>query len=325
MKSARIIIAFIALSFSLTLYASAFDFSVVKMDSVGKEVVNGKIFVLHKVNPGQTLFAVTRQYNISIHELRASNPGMPDQVKAGQIIKVPYKKSTAVATTQQPAPAEKPIVSTPAQPQTQPAPVQDTVVPKPTATPAVTQVKHIVAEGETLYRVAVKYGVLMADVRKWNNLSSDNVVVGQELIVSENASEVKITTPEPKKVVSVPTTTEAEKKHVAVAEKVVKPEENVPVKPVSGKQMSESGLAEIIDTGESSNKYLALHRTAPIGTLIQVTNEFNSESIWVKVIGRIPDTSVNEEILIKLSSRAFEKVSPNTRRFRAQINYIAAK
>jgi LysM repeat protein len=317
MKSVRFIYAIFALSFSSILTAYAYHTPEIKMDSVGKEVVNGQVFILHKVNPGQTLFAVTRQYNITIHDLRASNPGMADQVKVGQIIKVPYKK--AVVST--PAPAEKPTSPPVAQ---APAAVVDTA-PKPSQASSGASTKHIVAEGETLYRVAVKYGVLMADVRKWNNLSSDNVVIGQELIVSEGASEIKAAAPEPKKVVSVPTTTEAEKKPVAVAEKVVKPEENVPVKPVSGKQMSESGLAEIIDTGESSNKFLALHRSAPIGTLVQVTNEFNSESIWVKVIGRIPDTSVNEEILIKLSSRAFEKVSPNTRRFRAQINYIASK
>lgn len=319
MKSARFIYAFIALSFSSILTAAAIISPEIKLDSVGKEVVNGQVFILHKVNPGQTLFAVTRQYNISIHDLRSSNPGMADQVKAGQIIKVPYKRVVAAAPVSTP-PAEKPAAAPVVQP-----PVVAESTPKTTTATSTAPAKHIVAEGETLYRVAVKYGVLMADVRKWNNLSSDNVVIGQELIVSEVGSEVKTVAPEPKKVVSVPTTTEAEKKPAAVAEKVVKPEENIPVKPVSGKQMSESGLAEIIDTGESSNKFLALHRTAPIGTLVQVTNEFNSESIWVKVIGRIPDTSVNEEILIKLSSRAFEKVSPNTRRFRAQINYIASK
>lgn len=318
MKILRILCAICALALSSALSASALNLPEIKVDSVGKEVINGQVFILHKVNPGQTLFAVTRQYNTSIHDLRGANPGMSDQVQAGQIIKVPFKQATAAA----PAPSQKvtvaPAVQTPV------ATTPDNTAP-PKATASAAPAKHIVAEGETLYRVAVKYGVLMADVRKWNKLSTDNVIVGQELIVSESTAEVKVPAPEPRKVVSVPTTTEAEKKPVAVAEKIVKPEENVPVKPVSGKQMSENGLAEIIDTGESSNKFLALHRTAPIGTLIQVTNEFNSESIWVKVIGRIPDTSVNEEILIKLSSRAFEKVSPNTRRFRAQINYIASK
>jgi rare lipoprotein A (peptidoglycan hydrolase) len=88
--------------------------------------------------------------------------------------------------------------------------------------------------------------------------------------------------------------------------------------------VSESGLAEIIDTEESSSKYLALHHSAPVGTLIQVKNEYNQETIWVKVVGRIPDTSINEDIVIKLSSRAFEKLSPNSRRFRAEISYISA-
>lgn len=44
---------------------------------------------------------------------------------------------------------------------------------------------HIVAPGETLYRVAVKYGVLMGDIRKWNSLSDDFLEEGRLLIVSQ--------------------------------------------------------------------------------------------------------------------------------------------
>lgn len=305
MKFLRIVSAYFAILYCSSLTTNALSAPTMPVDSVGREVVNGQVFILHKMNPKQTLFAVTRQYNISIHELRAANPGMPDQVKVGQVIRVPSKQSVAATTP----------VTTEKAPSTS----------QSTGSATSGQTVHTVAEGETLYRIAVKYGVLMADVRKWNSLTSDNVVLGQKLIVSEGASENKPVTPEPKKVVSVPTTTETDKKPEAAPEKVVKPAETAPVKPVSGKQIKENGLAEIIDTGESSNKFLALHRTAPVGTLVQVTNEFNNESIWVKVIGRIPDTSVNEEVLIKLSSRAFEKISPNTRRFRAQISYVATK
>ena len=108
-----------------------------------------------------------------------------------------------------------------------------------------------------------------------------------------------------------------------VAEKVVKPvEEVVAPKVIRGKSKSESGLAEGIETGESTSKFLGLHRTAPIGSLVNVLNEYNQESIIVKIVGRIPDTSANEDIIIKMSSRAFEKVSTNSKRFRAVVSYL---
>ncbi len=93
--------------------------------------------------------------------------------------------------------------------------------------------------------------------------------------------------------------------------------------PTRGRRLSTTGVAEMIEGPDGSGKYLALHRTAPIGTLVQVRNAFNSQSIWVKVIGRLPDTGVNDKILIKLSSQAFAKLSPDDRRFRAEVSYIA--
>jgi LysM repeat protein len=170
----------------------------------------------------------------------------------------------------------------------------------------------------------VKYGVLMADLRKWNNLTDDNLKDGQELIVSEKGAEkatAVVAPPAPK--VNTTVVKDSVKAKTAVPEKVVKPVEEVaPAKVVKGKRKSESGLAEVIETDESTSKFLGLHRTAPIGALVEVLNEYNQEKIIVRIIGRIPDTSVNDDIVIKLSSRAFEKVSPNSKRFRAVVSYL---
>jgi LysM repeat protein len=319
-------------------------------DSVGVEKVGDKIFVLHKVNNGQTMFAVVREYGVTIQALRDANPGMKDQIQSGQTIRVPYiartakkgaKKNEAKAEkteskaevtenkaevkeskpeVKETKPVEKPV-ATPAEPQ--PAAVT-TAAPSVTVPGAGSGVAvapngiHTVEAGQTLYRVAVKYGVLMSDLRKWNNLSDDNLKDGQQLIVSEKAGE-KSAAP----VVTPHAAPKNEAAKEAVPEKVVKPvEEAAAPKIAAGKRKSESGLAEVIETDESTSKFLGLHRTAPIGALVEVLNEFNQEKIIVRVIGRIPDTSINDDIVIKLSSRAFEKVSPNSKRFRAVVSYL---
>ncbi|WAC09708.1 septal ring lytic transglycosylase RlpA family protein [Dyadobacter pollutisoli] len=303
-------------------------------DSVGVEKVGGKIFVLHRVNQGQTMFAVVRQYGTTIQALREANPGMSDQIQSGQTIRVPYtpkvskKESRKEDKKEEKKEAQKaevkdvkPVVDTP---RTQ---VPTPITSSPTAGSAVSIAPngiHKVEPGQTLYRVAVKYGVLMADLRKWNNLTDDNLKDGQELIVSEKGAEkatAAMTPPAPK--VNTTVVKDSVKAKTVVPEKVVKPVEEVaPPKVVKGKKKSESGLAEVIETDESTSKFLGLHRTAPIGALVEVLNEYNQEKIIVRIIGRIPDTSINDDIVIKLSSRAFEKVSPNSKRFRAVVSYL---
>jgi LysM repeat protein len=302
-----------------------------KVDSVGVERVGGKIFVLHRVNPGQTMFAVVRQYGTTIHALREANPGMSDGIQSGQMIRVPYtpkaapKKEETKVAAKPDLKESKPVPTAPAP---KPAPTTTTPAATPSASSAVSVAPngiHKVEPGQTLYRVAVKYGVLMADIRKWNNLTDDNLRDGQELIVSDKGAD-KASTPttapaSPNVVTNV--VKDSERAKAVVAEKVVKPVEEVaPPRVARGKSKSESGLAEGIETDESTSKFLGLHRSAPIGSLVQVLNEYNQESIIVRIIGRIPDTSANDDIIIKLSSRAFEKVSPNSKRFRAVVSYL---
>jgi len=302
------------------------------VDSVGVEKVGGKIFIIHRVNQGQTMFAVVRQYGTTIHALREANPGMSDQIQSGQTIRVPYtpKVTKKEAKKDEKKEEKKELVKAEVK---ETKPVADTPsVATSTAAPSASSAAaipangiHKVEPGQTLYRVAVKYGVLMADLRKWNNLTDDNLKDGQELIVSEKGAEkaaAPAATPPPAKVATT-VVKDSVKAKTAVPEKVVKPVEEVaPPKVVKSKKKSESGLAEVIETDESTSKFLGLHRTAPIGSLVEVLNEYNQEKIIVRIIGRIPDTSINDDIVIKLSSRAFEKVSPNSKRFRAVVSYL---
>ncbi|TDB61158.1 LysM peptidoglycan-binding domain-containing protein [Arundinibacter roseus] len=275
-------------------------------DSIGSETTNGKIFVLHRVDKGQTMYAVMRRYGTSIKAIKDANPGINDQLRADQVIRVPYSG---------PAPSKSSAKEDRKK--------KEEKKPEVTAQPSVASGVHTVLAGQTLYSIAVKYGVTMAEIRQWNGLETDNVQFGQELIIAEktylertkNAFPAPPATKDSARVISSPLP-ERPKKPAA--------ERAAPPKAATGKRLTESGLAEVINTEESSSKYLALHRTAPMGTLIQVKNEYNQETIWVKVVGRIPNTSANEDIVIKLSTRAFEKLSPNSRRFRAEISFISA-
>ena len=61
------------------------------MDSIGIKREAGKIFVLYKVEPKQTLFSIVKRYGSSVTEFKTANPGIPDGVNVGQTIKIPYR------------------------------------------------------------------------------------------------------------------------------------------------------------------------------------------------------------------------------------------
>jgi LysM repeat protein len=329
-------------------------------DSLRSEVAGGQSFVIHKVDAGQTLYAVMRKYKTTIQALRNANPDMKDNLTTGQVIRVPYQKKT---TTKVPSkvvekPKEeaeekiviKPIVKEPEKVVGKPQqPDEDKIVispqntepekekketqapekvepkePRPQAVVINKSGLHRVEAGQSLYGIAVKYGVLMTELRHWNSLNSDQLREGQDLVVTESAYREllkKTKTDSVKVVVNKPVNTE--KPMLPAPPPIPSENSNLPDPRIvnTGKRIIETGMAEVIDVADNSNKYLALHRTASIGSLVQVKNTSNNQSVWVKVIGKLPNISVNDRIIIKVSARAYEKLSPNGRRFLSEISY----
>lgn len=330
-------------------------------DSTGTESKNGKTFVLHRVEAGQTLYAVMRKYKTTIKALKDANPGMKDNLAVGQTVRVPFESHAAPAKA--PAkevaakdPEKKPesgklVLDYEIQPKVNPpgkveeektkaenikveeakeAEVSakgaetDKVETKPSAVPAKIGI-HRVEGGQSLYGIAVKHGVLMADIRRWNGLTSDQLRSGQELIVSEHSYQdyLKKNKLDSAKLTEVRKVNTEKMPPPPHAEDLTNADLPEPKVANAGKRILETGVAEVLDGTDINNKYLALHRTAPVGSLIQVKNINNSQSVWVKVIGKLPDISANNRIIIKLSARAQEKLSPGGRQFIAEISYLS--
>jgi LysM repeat protein len=244
-------------------------------------------------------------------DYKAANPGGADNIKIGEIIKVPYKGAAIASSVSIPTPH---------------VPVS---VPTTPAPEAVKMVTHVVETGQGLYGIATKHKVTMSDIRKWNSLTSDQLTVGQVLIVDAKEYE------RAKKMGELPVKGEIVKVEDTETSKAV-PATSKTEEPISSdtktssettktnsgyKKTFETGLAELIDVEDKSGKYLALHRSAPVGTLVNVKNASNGQSIWVKVIGKLPDIG-SDRVIIKLSPRAFEKLNPSDKRIRAEISYM---
>lgn len=330
------------------------------VDSLGIEKKNGKTFVLHKVEQGETLYSILRRYGSSEKEFYSANPDFNKTpiVNSNQVIAIPIQvKSKAV-----PRPRVIEIQELSADSVSPKGVIDENgieVIDVPEATPkeapiAENTVKpeiatrvidphlktHKVGAGEGLYGIATKYKVKVAQLREWNKLASDVLHIDQVLIVGKTGRvAVAAVTKEDKKEkeVGIAKTTPALVESVEKPKPVVTPvvdvensNQQVVNKPFAsdpqrvvtnaplGKKYSELGIAEVIEAGTNTNKYLALHRTAPVGTLIKIVNEANGQSVWVKVIGKLTGPG---DVIIKISPMAFQKLQPRDKRIRASLSY----
>lgn len=282
--------------------------SFAQSDSLGIERQGDKVFVIHKVKAQQTLFSLSRRYKTTVSEINSANPILANGLQIGQTLKIPYGGKV--------------------------------ISPDAEVTSETQEITHKVKAGETLFAIARKYDVQVSDIKTWNSLSSNAIDLGQNLIIKRQVL-VPVDTPETTnntqavedkpKTIDVPDSVRISNKPfeskpqtelpVANTQKSQQPEETTyPGTPFE--QIQVEGVAEVIAEDEPSSKFFALHRTAKVGTVIKVKNLMNDLTVYVRVIGTIPETSENENVIIKLNQRAFDHLKAIDKRFRVQLNYF---
>jgi len=66
--------------------------TILKIPIVNKEEQNSPDFIFHKVNSGDTLYALSKRYNVSIEDILKHNPNVKYGIKLDEIIKIPNIK-----------------------------------------------------------------------------------------------------------------------------------------------------------------------------------------------------------------------------------------
>lgn len=88
------------------------------------------------------------------------------------------------------------------------------------------------------------------------------------------------------------------------------------------REYNETGMAAWIKDGSlNQNKYYALHRTAPLGTIVKVNNRMNGDYVFVKVVGQLPDSGDNDKQIIKISEAAARKIGAVNEHFQVELSY----
>ena len=109
---------------------------------------------VHIVKKGETLSKIAQKYHVGVKQLRSWNNLKSDNLKIGQKLIV-YSSGAPMAQAGNPKPVER----------------------------STTQTVHVVKKGETLGKIAQKYKCSVTNLKKWNNLSSNNIKIGQKLKV----------------------------------------------------------------------------------------------------------------------------------------------
>lgn len=169
--------------------ASAFIASNTKTQTATKtstQVGPAKKATTHLVQPKETLFSLSRMYNVSVESIREANVELlKNGLQIGQNVVIPASdgSSSVVAET---------VKSTPKQ--------EVKEVPKPTPKPQVissnSETKyHVIAPKETKFGISKMYGMTIQELEQLNPEIANGFPIGLKLVVSGNAIPQNSSTP----------------------------------------------------------------------------------------------------------------------------------
>ena len=95
------------------------------------------------------------------------------------------------------------------------------------------------------------------------------------------------------------------------------------IKEVGGvKKYIEEGLVLKIDSELNTPKFLALHRSLSIGSIFEVINLMNNKNAYVRVVGRLPNTGLNQNVMLRLTKSVFQDLDVLDQQVRMKMVYF---
>lgn len=331
----------------LTLISFKVKAGINKYDSLRIEERDGQSFIVHKVEPKETLFSISRKYKVKVKDILKHNEFVESGLKMYQELFVPFKR---ISNQNSNSTNQKSIYHVVQTKETMyfiskkynltidelkqmnglsdfNIGIGDSIIVgqlKPlsfdiketTADSAVLENKeyYIVGPSETLYSISLKFNLDIQNIKDWNSLTSNNLFVGQKLNLINSSPDFVIDKPKTVVIAKaidtlyVSTDNSRFKKKTEMTDNIEK--------------TLEEGFASKIEKTEDTRKYLALHRNAPIGTVIEVKNQMTNLSIFARVVGKLPETGLNQNVLLRLSHAAFSKLGALNSKIPVEIGFV---
>lgn len=292
---------------TIIIFSAAFLFAGISLaqaqssnPSQKKTVVNGKTFIEHSVTAKDTYYQLSRIYGIPVKDIMNANN--KKNLRVGDAVYIPFKEE------------EKKQDHKPAVVQNEPnnrdsKPLGD---PNGETIQAKILTEYKVGSNETLYSIAKRFSTTVDNIKKLNSLDSDTVREGQTLKIPDG------------NVVVIQKETAPAAINLPIPENISKEEIEFETNRYGIREKKEKGIGiwmENLESGGRSN--LALHRTAPVGTILKITNPLTKSVTFAKVVGKFSDTAESRDAIVILSKSAASYIGALDKRFLIEIAYGA--
>ena len=267
----------------------------------------------HTIKAKENLNLIAKMYDTSVEDIKSLNGLSSNNLQIGQVLKIPSTNPSVetIALT-------KEVVAVAVE--TKVEKVKEKVeVQKPVVTPPVVKavdlvndgnITHVVTASETIYAIAKKYNTTTYQIQTANNLKSSDLKVGQKLTIknmvpiSVNAAQ-DTGSDEPIESITTPTLRGSASKYGIT-------------------QKEERGVAVWIEDQDlDPTKMLILHRTAPVGTVIKITNPMTSRSTFGKVVGKFTENETTKDVIIVMTKAVADAIGALDKRFACTLSYGA--
>jgi LysM repeat protein len=259
--------------------------------------IDGQEYALHLVEVGENLFRIAQSYNSTVEDIWLINPSLIDNtIIPGQVIKVPKNSKVGLSTGAPQKDADAPDYKAPKAPEVRIDPLN--------------VVYHEVEKQQTLFSISRMYNVSIEDLQKWNQLKGYDISIGQKLIVSAHG-EIQLIDDKTEEVKYYPPSPTPIKQNISVnANQDVLYEGFLKEKSSGKKANVQRGTAGklVSNNPNAVDAYYALHKSAPVGSIIKVMNLVNQKYVFVKVLAPLPNIDENNNIEIKVSPAASKDI-----------------
>lgn len=260
-------------------------------DSIGVEYENGRKIIIHELEAKETYYGLSRRYQIPVKDIIAANNNKA--LKIGDTVKIPQEAvdMSAGSTT------------------------SDTATQQPEPLPVLAEGEYTaykVGKGETLFAISKRFIISAESIKRANGLNGESLKEGTILKIPNEEL------PPP------PLRADEIIVHDTVTSTDNATELEIPANRYGIREMTEKGVGVWIENlSQDGGSMLALHKTAPVGTVVKITNPMTRRTTFAKVVGKFADTADTKNAIIVISKSAASLIGVLDRHFQVEIAYGA--
>jgi LysM repeat protein len=218
-----------------------------------KVVLNKDLPTVIIVETGQTLYSISKKYNVRVEDLAKWNNLTNYDLKIGTQLTIKSKMANLEN--------KQPILNEPVKKELQPKQEKKELIVKP---------KEEIYKAQEL---KPKTTIAKSNSEESVLLNDEVQVETKDIPASDN---------------------ESQKELGSVFKSYISNQKNI--------QKIKGTAAPMTTTlGTVENTYFAMHRTLSIGTIIKIKNLVNSKIVYAKIIGKLPETQENKNVIIRYS------------------------